>query len=373
MPCCRCVFHQVFQLTTSRRGRRWQSAGFFMTYAISTHDLTKRSTVGFRVWATHRKYFNSRPHEEVDDALRHVVAHIVISTHDLTKRSTFLRCPFWTPFLFQLTTSRRGRPFLPHLAALNCLISTHDLTKRSTFDFLQCCVTVIIISTHDLTKRSTALLLNCSRPLSFQLTTSRRGRPPCPSSSQSPFSFQLTTSRRGRRWEALLPRWWNLHFNSRPHEEVDVCPLKFLVGHSAISTHDLTKRSTFNGCVPFAYVFISTHDLTKRSTIIFLFCLYFGYISTHDLTKRSTRDRYDSAIYKHISTHDLTKRSTFSRPAQRLSFLYFNSRPHEEVDLRPQNCCQLFCISTHDLTKRSTAKLHILFLTFAFIISTLHK
>ena len=198
------------------------------------------------------------------------------------------------------------------------------------------------------------MLLNCSRPLSFQLTTSRRGRPPCPSSSQSPFSFQLTTSRRGRRWEALLPRWWNLHFNSRPHEEVDVCPLKFLVGHSAISTHDLTKRSTFNGCVPFAYVFISTHDLTKRSTIIFLFCLYFGYISTHDLTKRSTRDRYDSAIYKHISTHDLTKRSTFSRPAQRLSFLYFNSRPHEEVDLRPQNCCQLFCISTHDLTKRST-------------------
>ncbi len=195
------------------------------------------------------------------------------------------------------------------------------------------------------------MLLNCSRPLSFQLTTSRRGRPPCPSSSQSPFSFQLTTSRRGRRWEALLPRWWNLHFNSRPHEEVDVCPLKFLVGHSAISTHDLTKRSTFNGCVPFAYVFISTHDLTKRST----------------------RDRYDSAIYKHISTHDLTKRSTFSRPAQRLSFLYFNSRPHEEVDLRPQNCCQLFCISTHDLTKRSTAKLHILFLTFAFIISTLHK
>ncbi len=173
------------------------------------------------------------------------------------------------------------------------------------------------------------MLLNCSRPLSFQLTTSRRGRPPCPSSSQSPFSFQLTTSRRGRRWEALLPRWWNLHFNSRPHEEVDVCPLKFLVGHSAISTHDLTKRSTFNGCVPFAYVFISTHDLTKRST--------------------------------------------FSRPAQRLSFLYFNSRPHEEVDLRPQNCCQLFCISTHDLTKRSTAKLHILFLTFAFIISTLHK
>ena len=110
------------------------------------------------------------------------------------------------------------------------------------------------------------MLLNCSRPLSFQLTTSRRGRPPCPSSSQSPFSFQLTTSRRGRRWEALLPRWWNLHFNSRPHEEVDVCPLKFLVGHSAISTHDLTKRSTFNGCVPFAYVFISTHDLTKRST-----------------------------------------------------------------------------------------------------------
>ena len=36
--------------------------------------------------------------------------------------------------------------------------------------------------------------------------------------------------------------------------------------------------------------------------------------------------------------------------------LYFNSRPHEEVDTRDgENRC-LGCISTHDLTKRSTQK-----------------
>ncbi len=310
MPCCRCVFHQVFQLTTSRRGRRWQSAGFFMTYAISTHDLTKRSTVGFRVWATHRKYFNSRPHEEVDDALRHVVAHIVISTHDLTKRSTFLRCPFWTPFLFQLTTSRRGRPFLPHLAALNCLISTHDLTKRSTFDFLQCCVTVIIISTHDLTKRSTvqvALCLNHGCISTHDLTKRSTGST---AAVLAESVFQLTTSRRGRRTEPP----------------------------AALS-----------------YFHISTHDLTKRSTAICLLVISWKIISTHDLTKRSTRSDappppelyyFNSRPHEEVDNRHLLKG---------FPLCYFNSRPHEEVDGVAAELQPPALISTHDLTKRSTA------------------
>ena len=55
-----------FQLTTSRRGRlRVAEVG---TYAgnISTHDLTKRSTLHQSSSFFKNKYFNSRPHEEVD-------------------------------------------------------------------------------------------------------------------------------------------------------------------------------------------------------------------------------------------------------------------------------------------------------------------
>ena len=33
---------------------------------ISTHDLTRRSTVDAQNWYCSRLYFNSRPHEEVD-------------------------------------------------------------------------------------------------------------------------------------------------------------------------------------------------------------------------------------------------------------------------------------------------------------------
>ena len=128
-------------------------------------------------------------------------------------------------WVFQLTTSRRGRPFLPHLAALNCLISTHDLTKRSTFDFLQCCVTVIIISTHDLTKRSTvqvALCLNHGCISTHDLTKRSTGST---AAVLAESVFQLTTSRRGRQ-EVTRPR-----------------PQSF-----TISTHDLTKRSTTATC-----------------------------------------------------------------------------------------------------------------------------
>ena len=100
---------------------------------VSTHDLTKRST---RVWGVHRpigafqlttsrrgrqgkrassvrirKSFNSRPHEEVDGINQGFRAIGGVSTHDLTKRSTTYRKLYNSPmFVFQLTTSRRGRP-----------------------------------------------------------------------------------------------------------------------------------------------------------------------------------------------------------------------------------------------------------------------
>ena len=56
-----------------------------------------------------------------------------------------------------------------------------------------------------------------------------------------------------------------------------------------------------------------------------------------------------------ISTHDLTKRSTSRFRLNFRCFSYFNSRPHEEVDLdRFAFECDIIDISTHDLTKRST-------------------
>ena len=142
-----------FQLTTSRRGRRYRNTNI------------KRI----------KRYFNSRPHEEVDSLGISEEYGIFISTHDLTKRST----KKWvisirlskisthdltkrstrnmnfsiSMHIFQLTTSRRGRlsgrcgmdrwkyfNSRPHeevdtsfLVLRKCfLISTHDLTKRST-------------------------------------------------------------------------------------------------------------------------------------------------------------------------------------------------------------------------------------------------
>ena len=78
---------------------------------------------------------------------------------------------------------------------------------------------------------------------------------------------------------------------------------------------------------------ISTHDLTRRSTLCGRGCFKSDYISTHDLTRRSTGDVSDADQRINISTHDLTRRSTvWTFIGYRLK-IYFNSRPHEEVDL----------------------------------------
>ena len=78
-----------FQLTTSRRGRR---------------DRCRR--------ICRYSNFNSRPHEEVDCRKGVNQMYSDISTHDLTKRSTVTSPTCTLPYLvFQLTTSRRGRRF----------------------------------------------------------------------------------------------------------------------------------------------------------------------------------------------------------------------------------------------------------------------
>ena len=101
------------------------------------------------------------------------------------------------------------------------------------------------------------------------------------------------------------------YFNSRPHEEVD-------------NVQNATTQQTG----------ISTHDLTKRSTL--------------------AQDRRRRTLY--ISTHDLTKRSTMEFLTLNLRKMYFNSRPHEEVDHSVRKAQYPIKISTHDLTKRSTVE-----------------
>ena len=122
--------------------------------SVSTHDLTKRSTIVF---------FSA-------SAGKHV------STHDLTKRSTMSTLIISGEWLFQLTTSRRGRPAHSWSVPARSCVSTHDLTKRST-PFLNS---------------------DQAQFQLFQLTTSRRGRPQRDLYSYQKSVFQLTTSRRGR-------------------------------------------------------------------------------------------------------------------------------------------------------------------------------
>ena len=147
----------MFQLTTSRRGRQNIKRHGLYKFLVSTHDLTKRSTEGRSETKRLDGCFNSRPHEEVDPTVQHIMHLLtVVSTHDLTKRSTpyslicsaiicsfnsrpheevdispYFNHSFFT-FVFQLTTSRRGRPIQYGTFHAPLAVSTHDLTKRST-------------------------------------------------------------------------------------------------------------------------------------------------------------------------------------------------------------------------------------------------
>ena len=56
---------------------------------VSTHDLTKRSTLFFVRKMAICHCFNSRPHEEVDVLYVFQTQVVDVSTHDLTKRSTW--------------------------------------------------------------------------------------------------------------------------------------------------------------------------------------------------------------------------------------------------------------------------------------------
>ena len=234
--------NQVFQLTISQGDRHQLLSETSRSAIISTHDLTKRSTPRTFLFRNLDSCFNSRPHEEVDMRFLSQLHIISVSTHDLTKRSTLTL--LWREWfkMFQLTTSRRGRPFLKLLIQTCNCVSTHDLTKRSTASADGSKMQVRCfnsrpheevddeyvktqlrntVSTHDLTKRSTNahLLDQNQRYVSTHDLTKRS----TPIQSIQPHS--------------------HICFNSRPHEEVDV-GVDILSELQEVSTHDLTKRST---------------------------------------------------------------------------------------------------------------------------------
>ena len=238
--------------------------------------------------------FNSRPHEEVDEDLKSIKPDLQ---------------------MFQLTTSRRGRPAN---GRYQILVSSFQLTtsRRGRLRFRQ----------PDKLPDSM-----------FQLTTSRRGRRFFFQFLTYLFMFQLTTSRRGRRSSE---------------------PVRFV--HSGVSTHDLTKRSTISSSSAQIMRFVSTHDLTKRSTfmIVFLDSFIMFQLTTSRRGRHLWRfvifvlNRFNSRPHEEVdflrcheahcavvSTHDLTKRSTSILNVEQPPLYRFNSRPHEEVDRRGLSCC----------------------------------
>ena len=169
-------YEYMFQLTTSRRGRHYAAGEDVPMEEVSTHDLTKRSTHRFFLFSIFWKRFNSRPHEEVDLTLFRLLSMMCVFQLTTSRRGR----RNWSiglimEVLFQLTTSRRGRPGESAEWGDNRGVSTHDLTKRSTL-FREKIVSCLEVSTHDLTKRSTLSYYKYSLYLTFQLTTSRRGR-----------------------------------------------------------------------------------------------------------------------------------------------------------------------------------------------------
>ena len=144
----------IFQLTTSRRGRQERE--------IKT-DVPV--------------VFNSRPHAEVDYHSMSGMSTLFFSTHDLTQRSRRKGGYVKRKYIFQLTTSRRGR-------------HRHTITVTIT-------ITIIFQLTTSRRGRQ-SFLSPAVAPAHFQLTTSRRGRLRRQPSYFLIIPFQLTTSRRGR-------------------------------------------------------------------------------------------------------------------------------------------------------------------------------
>ena len=120
--------------------------------------------------------------------------------------------------------------------------------------------------------------------------------------------FQLTTSQGGR-LNLLSFRFRVEHFNSRPHKEVD-----------------MVVDPVSGYMVPFQ-------------------------LTTSQGGRRYTRTK---EIYKNTFQLTTSQGGRHLSAPLRESCIYFNSRPHEEIDHVIANRDKVIVISTHDLTRRST-------------------
>ena len=179
----------TFQLTTSQGGRPSQDwkAGTKPVFQLTTSQGGRRFTLGT---CQLELYFNSRPHKEVDETATVLYFEpLSISTHDLTRRSTLVvEVVQQFQMAFQLTTSQGGRRVFLLLYHVIVNISTHDLTRRSTKS-QKAIKGVLVISTHDLTRRSTLCFYVLFLVKKFQLTTSQGGRPGIESEKSDYYNF----------------------------------------------------------------------------------------------------------------------------------------------------------------------------------------
>ena len=253
--------------------------------------------------------FNSRPHEEVDRQLRSIKCHRLHFNSRPREEVDISYCPRRAGLLlFQLTTSQGGR-LIRSVNTANCLY--FNSRPHEEVDRIRLFQTVeSIISTHDLAKRSTRYLCRFSSSITFQLTTSRRGR------RSSPLTSSCTQ-----------------YFNSRPHEEVDrwsssvsMVERLFQLTTSRRGRHVFLPKVDGRGI-------ISTHDLTKRSTKVIAkntFAIKFQLTTSRrgrpqKFPFKNNKGYFNSRPHEEVDQRYVRHRNFFH---------HFNSRPHEEVDSR---------------------------------------
>ena len=144
----------VFQLTTSRGGRRISGLNFDFFWFFNSRPLVEVDLPNFYL-AEKKVLFNSRPLVEVDWYNRYNDCSDNFSTHDLSWRSTYIDYNYFILSGFS-THDLSWRSTLALLITPNELdFSTHDLSWRSTV-----CRLLRFpgagFSTHDLSWRSTA-------------------------------------------------------------------------------------------------------------------------------------------------------------------------------------------------------------------------
>ena len=121
-----------FQLTTSRRGRR-RGALYLKRHRVIFQLTTSRRGRHYgQLGRAQQSNFNSLPHAEVDwrtSTAQSITEVFQLTTSRRGRPDEQIR-PL-TDKVFQLTTSRRGRP-LQKYNSLTHHISTHYLTQRQT-------------------------------------------------------------------------------------------------------------------------------------------------------------------------------------------------------------------------------------------------